>query len=50
MATGDSAPTAQFIAQQVGITSIHAEVLPQDKRKIIQDLQAKGFIVGSSTV
>jgi P-type Cu+ transporter len=45
MATGDSAATAEFIAQQVGITKVHAEVLPQDKRKIIQDLQAEGKIV-----
>jgi Cu+-exporting ATPase len=45
MATGDSAATADFIARQVGITQVHAEVLPQDKRRIIQELQAKGLIV-----
>ncbi len=45
MATGDSAETARFIARQVGIETIHADVLPQDKRRIIQELQAKGLIV-----
>ena len=45
MATGDSAATAQFVGQQVGISTIHAEVLPQEKRKIVQDLQAQGLIV-----
>ncbi len=45
MATGDSAATAQAIARQVGITKVHADVLPQDKRKIVQEMQAKGFIV-----
>jgi len=45
MATGDSSATANFIAKQVGIETVHADVLPQDKRKIIQDLQAKGIIV-----
>ena len=45
MATGDSAATAEFIARQIGITTVHANVLPHDKRKIIQDLQAKGLIV-----
>lgn len=45
MATGDSLATAQFIGRQLGIAQIHAEVLPQDKRKIVQDLQAAGKIV-----
>ncbi len=45
MATGDSKASADFIARQVGITKVHAEVLPQDKRQIIQDLQAQGLIV-----
>ena len=45
IATGDSAATAKIIAQHVGITNVHADVLPQDKRKIIQELQAQGKIV-----
>jgi Cu+-exporting ATPase len=45
MATGDSAGAAELVARQTGIAKFHAEVLPQDKRKIIQDLQAQGKIV-----
>ena len=45
MATGDSRAAAEFIAAQVGITQVHAEVLPQQKREIIQELQSKGLIV-----
>lgn len=45
MATGDSAAAADFIARRVGITKVYAEVLPQDKRKIVQELQAKELIV-----
>lgn len=45
MATGDSPATAQFIARQAGIQTVHAGLLPQDKRKLVQDLQARGLIV-----
>ena len=38
--TGDRQPVADLIAQQLGITDIYAEVLPQDKARIIQSLQA----------
>ena len=45
MATGDNAQTAEYIARQIGITKVHAEVLPHEKRAIIQDLQRRGLIV-----
>jgi P-type Cu2+ transporter len=38
--TGDRSPVAKLIAEQLGITDIHAEVLPQDKAKTIESLQA----------
>ncbi len=45
MLTGDNQKTAESIAREVGITSIHAEVLPQDKLRIIEELQTKNHIV-----
>ncbi len=45
MLTGDDKNTAHYIANQVGIDEIVAEVLPQDKLAKIKDLQAHGTIV-----
>ena len=42
MVTGDSARTAQAVARQLGITSVHAEVLPQGKAEVVRALQAQG--------
>jgi len=42
MLTGDLKPVAQSIANEVGITEIIAEVLPQDKDTVIADLQKQG--------
>lgn len=38
MITGDHASIADQIAAQVGITEIHAECLPEEKIKVLQDL------------
>ena len=38
--TGDRQPVAALVAAQLGITDIYAEVLPQDKARMIQSLQA----------
>ena len=43
MLTGDNKETAEYIANQAGINNIYAELLPQDKEKIIRELQAKGL-------
>jgi P-type Cu2+ transporter len=40
--TGDSAPAAQAIAQQVGIDNIAANMTPQQKLDFIEDLAAMG--------
>ena len=45
MLTGDNAKTAEAIRRQVGVDRVIAEVLPQDKEKVIQDLQKDGKIV-----
>jgi len=45
MLTGDDKNTAAYIAEQVGIDDVVAEVMPDDKLRTIQELQAKGRVV-----
>jgi Cu+-exporting ATPase len=45
MLTGDNRTTAEIVARQLGIDDFQAEVLPQDKRVVIQRLQASGHVV-----
>jgi heavy metal translocating P-type ATPase len=45
MITGDNANTARAVAGSLGIDSIYADVLPEDKFKHVQALQKQGHIV-----
>jgi P-type Cu+ transporter len=45
MLTGDNKNTAKYIAEQVGIDEVVAEVMPEDKLNKIKELQASGKIV-----
>ncbi|WP_421880410.1 copper-transporting P-type ATPase [Pacificispira sp.] len=42
MATGDNERTASAVASKLGIDEIRADVLPEDKARIIRDLQSEG--------
>ena len=42
MATGDGERTARAVAARVGIGDIRADALPEDKARLIGDLQAEG--------
>ena len=45
MATGDNAITAKAVAEELKIDDFRAEVLPQDKKALVDELQAKGHVV-----
>jgi Cu+-exporting ATPase len=42
MATGDNERTAKAVAGRLGIDEIRADVMPEDKARIIRELQAEG--------
>ena len=42
MATGDGLTTARAVAKQLGIEEVHGEVKPQDKEKLVAELQSYG--------
>jgi Cu+-exporting ATPase len=42
MATGDNERTARAVAGRLGIDEIRADVLPEDKARIVRELQAAG--------
>ncbi|RBI72282.1 heavy metal translocating P-type ATPase [Roseovarius sp. TE539] len=45
MATGDNQQTAEAVARQLGIDEVRADVLPEDKQKLVEELRAKGASV-----
>ena len=46
MCTGDHAETAQAVAQELHIKSVHSRVLPEHKADVVRELQQQGFTVG----
>lgn len=45
MCTGDNARTADVLARHLGIANVRAEVLPEDKYRLVQHLQGEGRTV-----
>jgi Cu+-exporting ATPase len=45
MLTGDNATTARAVAKKLGIDDVEAEILPEDKSKIVEKFRAQGRIV-----
>jgi Cu+-exporting ATPase len=45
MLTGDNRTTAEAVARQLGIEDIHADVLPEDKHRIVSALKRRGRVV-----
>lgn len=45
MLTGDSKKTAEAVAKKLGITQVVAEVMPEDKSRIIGEFKEKGRVV-----
>ncbi len=45
MLTGDNRTTAEAVARQLGIDDVEADVLPEDKNRIVRKLRADGKIV-----
>lgn len=45
MCTGDNPRTAKAVAEALGIDTVHAEVSPSDKQRIVNELKAQGHRV-----
>ncbi|OLF35410.1 copper-translocating P-type ATPase [Psychrobacter sp. C 20.9] len=45
MLTGDNEKTAQAVANRLGIDEVHADVSPEDKNRIVKEMQNSGRIV-----
>jgi Cd2+/Zn2+-exporting ATPase len=45
MLTGDNEGTARAVAQQLGVTEYRAELLPEDKLRIVREMQRRGEVV-----
>jgi len=45
MLTGDNERVAQWVAEEVGVDRVIAEVLPDEKSRVVEDLQSEGRLV-----
>ena len=45
MLTGDNKTTAEAVARKLGIADVEADVLPQDKNRIVRELRSEGHVV-----
>ena len=45
MLTGDNRKTAQAVARRLGIEHVEAEVLPDQKSRVVEDLRSQGRVV-----
>jgi Cu2+-exporting ATPase len=45
MITGDARPVAEAVAGELGIDEVFAEVLPEDKERVVSELQSRGLTV-----
>lgn len=45
MLTGDNKQVAAVVAEQLGITDVHAELMPEDKEKTVKEYEKKGLVV-----
>ncbi|MEP5180045.1 MAG: heavy metal translocating P-type ATPase [Rhizobiaceae bacterium] len=45
MATGDNAVTANAVAKQLGINDLRADILPEAKQQLVEELKARGHSV-----
>lgn len=45
MLTGDNKKTAQSVAKEIGITEVVADVLPEDKQRVVETLKSEGKVV-----